>query len=167
MLDITCIGSHGLSVGSLGASSGKTDTVEHIFVSGATMTTSTKAAGIKLYPGGSAHGTAVVRNVTWENVVVDSSEYAFQIQSCYNEEEEYCEESPSTATIEDVVVRGFSGQTAKKYSPTIMNLNCPAAGTCGVTMSDITVTPPSGSAKIVCANTPSDLGVSCTSGASG
>ncbi|KAI1360002.1 glycoside hydrolase family 28 protein [Xylaria arbuscula] len=165
--DITCIGSHGLSVGSLGSGAGSTDTVEHVYVSGATMTTSTKAAGIKLYPGGSAHGTAVVRNVTWEKVVVDASEYAFQIQSCYSEEEDYCEAEPSTATLEDVVVRGFSGVTADKYSPTIMNLNCPAAGTCGVTMSDITVAPPSGDAEILCANTPDDLGVECTSGASG
>ncbi|TRX98972.1 hypothetical protein FHL15_000314 [Xylaria flabelliformis] len=146
--DITCIGSHGLSVGSLGSKAGATDTVQNIYVNGATMTDSTKAAGIKVYPGGSSHGTAVVRNVTWENIVVDNTEYAFQIQSCYGEDASYCSSSPSTAQISDIVVKGVSGTTASKYSPTIMNLNCPAEGTCGVTMSGITVTPPSGSAKI-------------------
>ncbi|KAH8158806.1 hypothetical protein CIB48_g9441 [Xylaria polymorpha] len=150
--DITCIGSHGLSVGSLGSKAGATDTVQNIYVKGATMTDSTKAAGIKLYPGGSSHGTAVVRNVTWENIVVDNTEYAFQIQSCYGEDASYCSSSPSTAQLSDIVVKGFSGKTSSKYSPTIMNVNCPAKGTCGVTMSGITVTPPSGSAKILCSS---------------
>ncbi|KAI1272724.1 glycoside hydrolase family 28 protein [Xylaria sp. FL0933] len=165
--DITCVGSHGLSVGSLGSGAGSTDTVQNIYVNGATMTDSTKAAGIKLYPAGSSHGTAVVKNVTWENVVVDNSDYAFQIQSCYGEDEDYCDSTPSTAQLSGIVVKGFSGKTSSKYSPTIMNLNCPADGTCGVTMSSITVTPPSGSAKVLCANTPSSLGVTCSSGASG
>ncbi|GAW25033.1 putative endo-xylogalacturonan hydrolase A [Rosellinia necatrix] len=165
--DITCAGSHGLSVGSLGAKAGATDTVQNIRVSRATMTGSTKAAGIKLYPGGASHGAAVVRNVTWEDIVVDDTEYAFQIQSCYNEDASYCQAAPSAAQLSEIVVRRVSGTTSSKYSPTIMNLNCPAGGTCGVTMSSITVKPPSGSARILCANTPADLGVTCSSGASG
>ncbi|KAI1185938.1 glycoside hydrolase family 28 protein [Nemania serpens] len=165
--NITCVGSHGLSVGSLGSKAGTTDTVQHIYVRGATMTNSTKAAGIKLYPGGSAHGTAVVRNVTWEDVVVDNSEYAFQIQSCYGEDATYCAGAPSTAQLSDVYVKGLSGTTSAKYGSTIMNLNCPAKGTCGVALSSVTVKPPSGSAKVLCANTPSSLGVACSSGASG
>ncbi|KAF2973547.1 hypothetical protein GQX73_g44 [Xylaria multiplex] len=165
--NITCIGSHGLSVGSLGSKAGATDTVQNIYVNQATMTDSTKAAGIKVYPAGTSHGTAVVRNVTWENIIVDNTDYAFQVQSCYSEDEAYCESSPSTAQLSDIVVKGFSGKTSSRYSPTIMNLNCPADGTCGVTMSSITVVSPSGSAKVLCANTPSNLGVTCSSGASG
>ncbi|TGJ83195.1 hypothetical protein E0Z10_g5559 [Xylaria hypoxylon] len=165
--NITCIGSHGLSVGSLGSKPGATDTVQNIYVNGATMKDSTKAAGIKLYPAGTSHGTAVVRNVTWENIIVDNTDYAFQIQSCYSEDNAYCESSPSTAQLSDIAIKGFSGKTSSKYSPTIMNLNCPAEGTCGVTMSSITAEPPSGSAKVLCANTPSSLGVTCSSGASG
>ncbi|KAI8629139.1 glycoside hydrolase family 28 protein [Xylariaceae sp. FL1651] len=165
--DITCTGSHGLSVGSLGSKAGATDTVQNIYVNKATMIGSTKAAGIKLYPAGSSHGTAVVKNVTWENVVVDNSDYAFQIQSCYGEDAGYCADTPSTAQLSGIVVKGFSGTTSSHYSPTTMNLDCPAGGTCGVTMSSITVKPPSGSVKILCANTPSTLGVTCTSGASG
>ncbi|KAI0967731.1 glycoside hydrolase family 28 protein [Xylaria arbuscula] len=165
--NISCTGSHGLSVGSLGSKSGSTDTVQNIYVSGATMTDSTKAAGIKLYPAGADHGTAVVRNVTWEDIVVDNSDYAFQIQSCYSEDESYCESTPSTAQLSDIVVNGLSGKTSSKYSPTIMNLDCPAGGSCGVTFSSVTVTPPSGSGEVLCANTPSDLDVTCLSGASG
>lgn len=58
---ITCTGSHGLSVGSLGGSAGTTDTVQNIYVTNANMKTSTKAVGIKLYPGGSEHGSAIVK----------------------------------------------------------------------------------------------------------
>lgn len=163
--DITCNGSHGISVGSLGSSN--TDTVQNIYVSGATMIDSTKAAGLKLYPGGSDHGTGVVTNVTFENFVIDNSDYAFQVQSCYGEDDDYCDENPSTATITDVVIKGFSGTTSDKEDPVVANIDCPADGTCGITISDMTVEAPSGSSEYLCANTPDGLGVTCTSGASG
>lgn len=61
--DITCTGSHGLSVGSLGGSTGA-DSVTNVLVDGATMINSAKAVGIKLYDGASGHTAATVRNVT-------------------------------------------------------------------------------------------------------
>lgn len=79
--DITCTGSHGLSVGSLGASG--YDAVANVYVGGATMVGSSKAAGLKLYPGGDDYGTSSVSNVTYENIVVQDCDYAFQVQSCY------------------------------------------------------------------------------------
>ncbi|KAH6995546.1 family 28 glycoside hydrolase [Ilyonectria sp. MPI-CAGE-AT-0026] len=163
--DITCVGSHGLSVGSLGKTN--TDTVQNVWVSGATMINSTKAVGIKLYPDGPDHGTAVVSNVTFQNVVVQNCDYAFQVQSCYGETTSYCASYPSTAQLSGIVVKGFSGTTSSKYAPSVANVNCPAAGSCDLTMSSMTVKPPSGSASYLCANTPSTLGVTCKSGASG
>ncbi|KAK7062761.1 hypothetical protein VNI00_000250 [Paramarasmius palmivorus] len=79
--DITCTGSHGLSVGSL--AKGSDDIVTNVIVKGATMIDSTKATGIKLYDGASGHGVATVRNVTFQDVTVQNCEYAAQIQSCY------------------------------------------------------------------------------------
>lgn len=165
--DITCDGSHGISVGSLGSKYGATDTVTNIFVSGATMKASTKASGLKLYPAGASHGTAVVSNVTFQNFVVDNSDYAFQVQSCYGADAAYCAATPSTAKISGVVVKGFSGTTSTKYAPTVANIDCPAKGTCGITLSGMAVKAPSGTTTYLCANTPSTLGVTCTSGASG
>lgn len=165
--DITCNGSHGISVGSLGSKAGTTDTVKNVLVSGATMIDSTKAAGLKLYPGGDDYGTAVVSNVTFENFTIDGSDYAFQVQSCYNGDADSCAENPSTAQIANVVVKGFSGTTSSEYSPVVANIDCPADGTCGITMSDITVEAPSGTTEFLCANTDDSLGVTCTSGASG
>lgn len=160
--DITCTGSHGLSIGSLGESGN--DTVENIYVSGATMINSTKAAGIKLYPGGTEYGTSYVSNVTYANVVVQDCEYAFQVQSCYGSETDYCDEYPSTATLSGIVVNSVSGTISGSDA---MNIDCPADGTCGITMSDIDVTAADGDAVYLCANTPSDIGIDCTDGASG
>lgn len=163
--DITCVGSHGLSVGSLGKSS--SDTVKNIYVSGATMVNSTKAAGIKTYPSGGSHGLSTVSNVTWTGVVVEGCDYAIQIQSCYGEDASYCASNPGDAVLTGIVFDKFSGTTSGKYGSVTGNLDCGADGTCGVKVSSYTVKAPNGGTEVLCANTPSSLGVTCTSGASG
>ncbi|KAL4898660.1 putative endo-xylogalacturonan hydrolase A [Aspergillus ambiguus] len=163
--DITCTGSHGLSVGSLGKSSD--DTVKNIWVEGATMISSTKAAGIKTYPSGGDHGLSTVSNVTWTKVDVQGCEYAIQIQSCYGEDEDYCEDNPGDAVLTGITFDNFSGTTDDKYDPVTGNLNCGSEGTCDVKVINYKVTAPSGERKVLCANTPSSLGVTCSSGASG
>ncbi|KAL3473817.1 pectin lyase fold/virulence factor [Aspergillus californicus] len=163
--DITCTGSHGLSVGSLGKSSD--DTVQNVWVEGATMISSTKAAGIKTYPSGGDHGLSTVSNVTWKDVVVQDCDYAIQIQSCYNEDEDYCESNPGNAVLSGITFQGFTGTTSDKYDPVTGNLNCGADGDCDVSVIDYSVESPSGDGEVLCANMPSDLGVTCTSGASG
>ncbi|KAJ5623021.1 hypothetical protein N7490_011626 [Penicillium lividum] len=162
--DITCTGSHGLSVGSLGKSND--DTVKNVYVSGATMVNSTKAAGIKTYPSGGSHGVSTVSNVTWSGVVVEGCDYAIQIQSCYGEDSSYCEEYPGDAVLSGVVFEGFSGTTSGKYGSVTGNMDCGADGSCGVKVSGYTVVAPDGDSEVLCANT-EDLGVTCTSGASG
>lgn len=108
------------------------------------------------------------RNVTFDGVTVASSDYAAQIQSCYNEDASYCASNPSTAKVTDVYFKNFKGTTSSKYAPTVANINCPAAGTCNVHFSGWTVTTPNGSPKYLCANIDnSSPGVSCSSGASG
>ncbi|KAL2826399.1 pectin lyase fold/virulence factor [Aspergillus cavernicola] len=159
--DITCTGSHGLSVGSLGKSSD--DTVQNIWVEGATMISSTKAAGIKTYPSGGDHGLSTVTNVTWKDVVVQDCDYAIQIQSCYGEDEEYCESNPGNAVLSGITFEGFSGTTSDKYDPVTGNLNCGDGGECDVSVADYSVVAPSGDGEVLCANTPSGLGVTCSS----
>jgi galacturan 1,4-alpha-galacturonidase len=163
--NITCVGSHGLSVGSLGKTS--TDTVTNVYVKSATMVNSTKAVGIKVYPGGSAHGTSIVRNVTFDGIAVVNSDYAVQIQSCYGETEDYCESYPSTANITGVVFKDFTGTTSSKYAPVVANLDCPADGSCGIGFEGLEVQAGKGTAEVLCANVEGDLGVSCVDGASG
>lgn len=161
---ISCTGSHGLSVGSLGSKAGVTDTVSNIYVYNATMTGSTKAVGIKVYPGG--FGTAIVKNVTWDTVTVSNCGYAAQIQNCYSQTAAYCASNPGSATITDIYFKNFKGMTSTSYEPVIANIDCPA-GTCDVYFSGWSVKPPSGTAEYLCANIDSTPGITCTSGASG
>lgn len=160
--DITCNGSHGLSVGSLGSSG--LDAVQNVLVKGATMINSAKALGIKLYPGGDKYGTASVSNVTWEDVVVENCEYAFQVQSCYSSDASYCSEYPSNATLTGITITNLSGSTS---GSDVMNINCPADGTCDITMTDVTVTGTDDSTTYLCANTLDNVGITCADGASG
>lgn len=162
---ITCTGSHGLSVGSLGKSSD--DVVKNVHVSDATMIKSTKAVGIKTYPPGGSHGVSTVSNVTFTGIVVDGCDYAVQIQSCYGENSDYCAKNPGHADLTGIVFDKISGTTSGKYDAVTGNLNCGSAGTCDVKVNSYTVKAPSGEGKVLCANTPSNLGVACTSGASG
>ncbi|KAI9934007.1 hypothetical protein ASPWEDRAFT_126763 [Aspergillus wentii DTO 134E9] len=163
--DVSCTGSHGISVGSMGKSND--DTIKNIYVQGATMINSTKAAGIKTYPTGNGHGLSTVSNVTFTDFTVQGCDYAIQIQSCYGEDEDYCEKNPGNSKLTGVLFEKFSGTTSDKNDPVTGNLNCGADGTCDVKVSDYTVKAPSGDGKVLCGNTPSDIGTSCSSGASG
>ena len=139
-----------------------------MYVARATMISSTKAVGIKVYSGGSSHGTAVVSNVTWDTVTVTGCDYAAQIQSWYGEDTSYCSSYPSTASITGVYFKNFDGTTSSKYEPVVTNLDCPAEGTCDVYFSGWNVKPTSRSAEHLCANIDnSSPGITCTSGAIG
>ncbi|ESK92759.1 extracellular exo-polygalacturonase [Moniliophthora roreri MCA 2997] len=160
--DITCTGSHGLSVGSL--AKGSNDIVTNVIVNGATMIDSTKATGIKLYDGASGHGVATVRNVTFQDVTVQNCEYAAQIQSCYSSSGTCV---ASKHTIDQVYWKNIRGTTATKFDPTVANMNCPSSGTCNIFFQDFTVKAPSGKANVLCSAVDSNLGVSCSGSASG
>ncbi|KAJ1568055.1 hypothetical protein HK405_003790 [Cladochytrium tenue] len=163
---IECRGSHGLSVGSLGKTNA--DSVQNVIVTNANMINSTKAAGIKVYDGLSTHGTSTVKNVTWSGVTVTNCDYAIQIQQCYGAADTAeCTASPSAATLSGIYFTSFTGTTSSKYDPVVGNLDCPGAGTCDVHVQSFSVKAPSGKSTVLCANVPSTVGVTCTSGASG
>ncbi|KAK1222935.1 hypothetical protein PQX77_014212 [Marasmius sp. AFHP31] len=160
--NITCSGSHGLSVGSLAKS--ENDVVTNIIVDGATMIDSNKATGIKLYDGTPGHGFATVRNVTFQNIDVQNSEYAAQILSCYDNKGTCI---VSNHTIDGVYWKGIRGTTATKFDPNVADLNCPGEGICNIFFEDFTVKAPSGKANVLCSGVDSDLGVACSGSASG
>ncbi|KAM5343553.1 hypothetical protein ACJ41O_012090 [Fusarium nematophilum] len=161
--DITCQGSHGLSVGSLGKSPGSVDTVTNVYVKNAIMRGSTKAAGIKIYPGGSDHGTAVVRNVTWDGVQVDNCDAAFEFDACYNSADDYCQKNPSQAEVTEIFINNFSGQTSTHYAPTTGHIFCPTEGdNCQLKVEKWTVDSAKGQGQFLCHNiSPDVLGINC------
>lgn len=164
---ITCTGTnHGLSVGSLGKTNA--DTVKNVYVTNATMINCGKAAGIKLYPGGSTHGSSTVSNVTWDGVTVSGCAYGAQIQSCYASTAADCSANPADATLTDIYFKNFKGTTNTQYEPAVANLDCPAgSATCDISFTNWAVVPPSGSAVSQCANIDGSPGITCSSGASG
>ncbi|PMD49720.1 glycoside hydrolase family 28 protein [Hyaloscypha bicolor E] len=163
---ITCAGTnHGLSVGSLGKTNA--DWVKNVYVTGATMINCSKAAGIKVYPGGSTHGTSTVSNVTWDGVTVSGCDYGAQIQSCYGSTAAECTADPSAASLTGIYFKNFQGTTNTKYEPAVSNLDCPPAGTCDLYFASWAVVPPAGTAENLCANIDYSQGITCTAGASG
>lgn len=163
--DITCTESHGVVVGSLGLE--EFATVTNIIARNIHMINSVKAAGIKTFPPGNGHTQPIVSNVTFTGFVVENCDFAIEILSCYSTSASYCESHPGNALLTDITFDNFSGKTNTKYSPTTANLNCGAAGTCDVTVSEYKVEAGSGEGKVLCENTPSTLGIACTAGASG
>ncbi|KAH6681426.1 glycoside hydrolase family 28 protein [Halenospora varia] len=163
---ITCGGTnHGLSVGSLGKDNA--DSVKNVYVTRATMINCGKAVGIKLYPGGSAHGTSAVSNVTWDGVDVQGCDYGAQIQSCYASDASYCASNPSLATLSGIYFKNFKGTTNSKRAPAVANLDCTASMTCDLHFTSWAVKSPSGATVNYCANIDGSPGITCTSGASG
>jgi galacturan 1,4-alpha-galacturonidase len=133
MTNIVCDGSHGLSVGFLAKYPDHIDTAIDVYIRNATMRNSPKAAGIKIYPGGTAHGTAVVSNATLKDIVVDNCDYEFQYCACYIADETYCEENPSAAHFIDIQLKNLSGTTSSRYAPTVAEVFCPIQGSDCVT----------------------------------
>ena len=165
--NVTCIGSHGLSIGSLGLFAGHTYVVENIYVSDVQMINSSKAVGMKLYPGGSSHGLVFVSNITFERVTVNNCGYAFQVQSCYFSNKTTCEKNPSNATLSNINLADFTGTTSNTYDPDVANINCPANGTCDLTFARWNIVAPSGKSIVLCGNYNHPSGVVCTPGAFG
>ncbi|KAL4904333.1 hypothetical protein BDW74DRAFT_168381 [Aspergillus multicolor] len=165
--DVTCVGSHGLSLGSLASEHGTRGYVVDSIFERAVMINATKATGIKIFAAGPDHGSASVRNITFKDIVSQGCHYALQIQTCYDATAEYCEEYPSTATLSDVVWSNITGTTSGHYGDVIGNLDCSVGGTCGISVSGLNVTAPDGGVTLLCANVDGDIGYPCTEGASG
>jgi galacturan 1,4-alpha-galacturonidase len=91
---LSCNGSHGISVGSLGQYVGETDLVENIYVYNITMSNASDGPRIKVWPGSPSElsgdlqgggGTGSVKNVTYDTMAVTNVDYAIEITQCYGQ----------------------------------------------------------------------------------
>lgn len=152
--NLTCTGSHGVSVGSLGQYQGEIDIVEDLLIYNITLSNGTDAARIKVWPGvapgtvGSTAGGGVgrVRNVTYEMIRTLNNENSIALTQCYGvSNQTLCSAYPSTLTIQDIEFSGFSGIAAKKYDPRAGYLTCSSPAVCSdIRAHDINITVPSG-----------------------
>ncbi|KAK3329175.1 exopolygalacturonase [Apodospora peruviana] len=172
---LSCTGSHGISVGSLGQYPGTFDIVESLMISNITMRDASDGARIKVWPntpsamsadlqGGGGSGR--VSNITYEDMRVKNVDYAIEITQCYGQKNlSLCQQFPSELVIEDIVFKRFSGTTASKYEPLIAAFACSSDKVCGnITATDIKVKSPKGKRQAYCLNQVTrNLDVECTS----
>ena len=160
--NITCIGSHGLSIGSLGSGAERHYIVQNIYVSNATMINCTTATRIKFYPGGPSYGTVVVSNVTYKDITVDNCDYAFQVNNCYESTPDTCKQTPSSAKLLGIRFYDVKGKTSKKFDPAVARIDCAPDGTCDLAFTGWNITAPSGSSTVLCSHYDRPSGIKCT-----
>ncbi|KAH7371608.1 polygalacturonase [Cadophora sp. MPI-SDFR-AT-0126] len=161
--DLSCTGSHGISVGSLGQYQGETDIVENIYVYNISMSSATDGARIKIWPGvppgtvGSTIGGGVgrVQNITYEKYANSNNDQVIALTQCYSTSNAtLCALYPSAVVVENVVFKDFVGVMSKKYDPVAGYLICSTPEVCSkITAQNIHVTEPSGkNATFTCTN---------------
>lgn len=171
---LSCTGSHGISVGSLGQYVGEFDIVTAIMVSNISLHNTSDGARIKVWPNTPSElsgdlqgggGSGAVSNVTYENLLIDNVDYAIEITQCYGQTNlTLCQQFPSSLTIEGIVFRNFTGRTSTTYEPLIAAFACSSDTVCGnITATGIDVVSPAGGDQAYCLNQdPTTLDVVCT-----
>ncbi|KAL3426800.1 murein transglycosylase [Phlyctema vagabunda] len=172
---LTCTGSHGISVGSLGQYQGEKDIVENIYIYNISMTNASDAARIKVWPGvapgttgsSAGGGTGYVRNVTYDKYYSKNNDQVITLTQCYfATSQDACNKYPAELVIEDVLFKEFTGTSSKKYDPRAGSLVCSSTDVCkNIAAKDIRVAVPSGkNATYTCTNMETSiLELNCTS----
>ncbi|KAL5391271.1 hypothetical protein PMIN06_008132 [Paraphaeosphaeria minitans] len=162
--NLNCIGSHGISVGSLGQYANLTDIVENLYVYNIIMTNASDFARIKVWPGvqssfqellNGGGGLGYVRNVTYDTLQSINNDRAVTITQCYGQKNQtLCQEFPANLTIEDITIKNMWGTTSLSTDPEAGTLICSAPDRCSnIRAENITITVPSGNTtEWECAN---------------
>lgn len=163
--NITCIDSHGLSVGSLGSTPGRPHMVSNVYVSNAKMIDSAFATRIKFYPSGPRHGPVFIHNITYKDIIMENCDYGFLVDNCYESNKTECQDHPGTAIVSNVRFTNIAGTTSKAHDPVVAKIECPPEGTCDLAFDQWNVVAPSGGHTVLCGYYHNPIGITCTPGA--
>ncbi|KAI1081031.1 glycoside hydrolase family 28 protein [Whalleya microplaca] len=152
--NLVCIGSHGISIGSLGQYAGETDIVEDLYIYNISMTNASDGARIKVWPGVQTNfqhllngggGLGHVRNVTYDLFGNFNNDRAITITQCYGQSNQtLCREYPANLTIEYITMKNMYGTTSVSLDPQAGTLVCSAPERCNnIRVKNVTVTVPS------------------------
>ncbi|KAI0869884.1 glycoside hydrolase family 28 protein [Hypoxylon argillaceum] len=161
--NLSCNGSHGISVGSLGQYQGEYDIVEDVYVYNISMSNASDGARIKIWPGvppnttgsSAGGGAGYVRNVTYELFYNTNVDWAIELTQCYfASSQAACAAYPAVLVIEDILFKDFYGTTSSRHDPHVGTLVCSDPSVCkNIRASNIAVAPPSAAvAQWVCTN---------------
>ncbi|KAL3439799.1 putative exopolygalacturonase A [Aspergillus insuetus] len=170
--NLSCTGSHGISVGSLGQYIGEVDQVEDVYVYNITMANAGNFARIKVWAGAEASadglsggGMGTVRNVTYDHLYSNGNDEAITLTQCYYAvNQTMCDRYPASLEISDVTFKNIWGTTTKKYDPRVGSLVCSSPDVChDIHATNIHLDPPSGNtATYTCVNlADSELDINC------
>ncbi|KAH9940716.1 glycoside hydrolase family 28 protein [Epithele typhae] len=141
--NLSCDGSHGISVGSL-----------NVTATNIRMSNAQNGARIKAWAGKGV-GSGIVKNITFEGFVESNVDNPVIIDQCYMTDADECAENPSNTYIQDVWFTSISGTSSGKEKAVVASLDCsPGARCSGINVASITVAPPSkyGDATFDCQN---------------
>ncbi|KAJ7820302.1 glycoside hydrolase family 28 protein [Mycena olivaceomarginata] len=149
--NLTCTGSHGISVGSLGQFPRVFDIMENVTAINIKMINPGNGARIKAWAG-SGVGSGIVKNITFTNFVHSKVDLPITIDQCYSTTAAAasCTQFPSNTLIQDVVFTQMSGTST---GATVASLACsPGARCSNITVNNIVFILPLGTPKYVCQN---------------
>ncbi|KAK7692025.1 hypothetical protein QCA50_005430 [Cerrena zonata] len=152
--NLSCNGSHGISVGSLGQYAGEYDIVENVTATNIRMSNAQNGARIKAWAGKNV-GSGIVKNITFEGFVETNVDNPVIIDQCYMTSDSDCAKDPSNTYIQDVWFNNISGTSSGKEKAVVVDLSCSPDGRCSnVNVNGITLSPPSkyGAASYSCQN---------------
>ncbi|KAI0669398.1 glycoside hydrolase family 28 protein [Trametes maxima] len=152
--NLSCNGSHGISVGSLGQYEGEYDIVQNVLATNIRMSNAQNGARVKAWAGKGV-GSGIVKNITFDGFVETNVDHPVVIDQCYMTSDDDCAKYPSNTYIQDVWFTNISGTSSGKEKAVVASLSCSPDGRCSnINVNDIDVTPPSkyGAAKFSCQN---------------
>lgn len=126
--NLTCKGSHGISMGSLGQYAGTYDFISDVLVRNISMSSASNGARIKAF-GGSASATSTkgggsgyIRNVTFTDFKMDAVALPIVIDQCYETSADTCKSYPSKVKISSIHYVNVTGTGSK--SKKVVSLGC-------------------------------------------
>ncbi|KAF5361708.1 hypothetical protein D9758_007293 [Tetrapyrgos nigripes] len=178
--NITCIGSRGFAVGSVGQYPDRFDNIINVSVKDVTMhpTPNVSLTGVVYFknwigeeigtpPNGGGGGSGHVSNLTFENFAFQEADQPVYIQTCltYSDIDTTNLCNTSKVLMEDVTFINFQGNSSGTYNGTLVDLNCSSSTPCrNFNFIDWSVTAPEQFEPVYdCINAENITGITCGS----
>ncbi|CAK5280941.1 unnamed protein product [Mycena citricolor] len=140
--NLTCDGSHGISVGSLGEVNGVYDYVQNVVATNVVMSNSQNGARIKAFAGQN-RGLGLVKNITFMGFKESQVDNPVVIDQCYMTTAADCAKYPSNVYIQDIFFKNITGTGTRSVTA---KLSCSPGNRCtDINVNDFSLTPKSGS----------------------
>ena len=109
-----------------------------------------------------------MNNITYKNVQIQNTDAPIVLDQCYfdvNSTE--CAEYPSSVNITNVLFENVWGTSSGKDGKVVADLVCSPDAVCtNITLTNVNLTSPSGSAEIICNDIQGGIGVDCVADSS-